>query len=297
MPRKSVALFLYIAFTAAVSGATSTWAGPLKLFVSIAPQKYFVEQIGKDLVEVAVMVPPGASPATYEPKPQQMAALAITDAYLSIGVPFERAWLPKFAAANKKMTLVATDRGIQKRAMADHHHGREQHDHHDHGDAPPVDPHIWTSPPLVMSQARTILAALKELAPAHADKFEANYHAFVAALKALDQELHAIFDTRQGLQFMVFHPSWGYLADTYGLIQVPVEIEGKAPKPAQLKRLITHAKAKEIKVIFVQPQFSAKSAKLIAKAIDGVVIAADPLALDWAANLRRQAAQIKAALR
>ena len=96
---------------------------------------------------------------------------------------------------------------------------------------------------------------------------------------------------------MVFHPAWGYFADTYGLKQIPVEIEGKNPKPAQLMALIEYANQNDIKVIFVQPQFSAKSAEVIARGIGGHVVVADPLAADWAANLRKVSREFKAALR
>jgi zinc transport system substrate-binding protein len=96
---------------------------------------------------------------------------------------------------------------------------------------------------------------------------------------------------------MVFHPAWGYFADAYGLIQVPIEIEGKDPKPAQLKELIQHARENGIKVVFVQPQFSTNSAELIAQEIDGQVAFADPLAEDWMANLRQVADKFEAALK
>jgi zinc transport system substrate-binding protein len=76
-----------------------------------------------------------------------------------------------------------------------------------------------------------------------------------------------------------------------------VEIEGKNPKPAQLKELIEYANQNDIKVIFVQPQFSAKNAEVIARGIGGQVVLADPLAAEWAANLRKVARAIKAALR
>jgi zinc transport system substrate-binding protein len=109
----------------------------------------------------------------------------------------------------------------------------------------------------------------------------------------LDQELKQIFAGEKGLQFMVFHPSWGYLAHDYGLKQVPIEIEGKDPKPAQLKELIKHAKEDGIKVVFVQPQFSTKSAKLVASEIGGQVAFADPLAEDWMNNLRMIAQKFK----
>jgi zinc transport system substrate-binding protein len=96
---------------------------------------------------------------------------------------------------------------------------------------------------------------------------------------------------------MVFHPSWGYFAHAYGLKMVPIEIEGKEPKPAQLRELIEHARENGIKFVFVQPQFSARSAKLIAGEIGGQVVFADPLAEDWADNLRGVARKFETALR
>ncbi|MGD9251515.1 MAG: zinc ABC transporter substrate-binding protein [Desulfobacterales bacterium] len=298
-------------------------ADKLPVFVSIVPQNYFVQQIGKDLVAVQAMVQPGASPATYEPKPQQMADISKTKIYFAIGVPFENAWLEKIAAANPDMQVVHTDHGIDKRAMAAHHHHDEEHaeghhdtDHHeaehghekdghheegehdeDHHEHAGLDPHIWLSPPLVKIQARNILDALQKADPAHGSVYEANFKAFTAQIDQLDANLKKTFAGKKGLQFMVFHPAWGYFADTYGLEQVPIEIEGKDPKPAQLKELIEHARENDIKVVFVQPQFSTKSAELVAREIGGQVAFADPMAEDWMANLRQAADKFQAALK
>jgi len=271
----------------------------IPVFVSIVPQKYFVQQIGKDLVDVHVMVQPGASPATYEPKPKQMADLSKTRVYFAIGVPFENAWLKKIAAANPKMKVVHTDHGIKKIPMAAHHPHDEEGEHHDedHDEQGILDPHIWLSPPLVKIQARTILTALQEIDPSHRTVYEANYNQFVSRIDELDAQLKTTFAGKQGLQFMVFHPAWGYFAHAYGLKQAPVEIEGKDPKPARLKELIEHAREKGIKVVFVQPQFSTKSAELVAREFGGQVAFANPLAEDWMANLREVADKFKAALK
>ena len=283
----------------------------IPVFVSIVPQKYFVQQICKDLVQVQVMIQPGASPATYEPKPKQMAELSKASLYFAIGVPFETSWMNKIIAVNPKMKVVHTDFGIEKLPMTGHHHHDEdsepgqssehqgQGNHHevddlDHGG---LDPHIWLSPPLVKVQCRTILSAMQEIDPAHHDFYEANYLKFVSEIDQLDSQLRQTFAGRQGLQFIVFHPAWGYFAHAYGLEQVPIEIEGKDPKPAQLKELIDHARKKGIKVIFVQPQFSDKSARLVAKEIGGQVVFADPLAEDWMSNLMAVAIKFKTALK
>lgn len=258
----------------------------IPVFVSIVPQKYFVEKIGGAFVNVSVMVKPGANPATYEPKPRQMVALSKTKIYFAIGVPFEKVWLKKIAAANPKMLVFHTQEGIEKKPIkADKPQGIK-------------DPHIWLSPPLVMIQARNILNALVAIDQANKSVYEACYKKFIIEIENLNAELKGIFTgKREEAEFMVFHPSWGYFARAYGLKQIPVEIEGKDPKPADLQRLIRQAKKLGVKVIFVQPQFSAASASVIAQAIGGQIAFADPLALNWPDNLRQVAAKFKAASR
>ena len=276
----------------------------LPVFVSIVPQKFFVQQIGKDLVDVKVMVQPGASPATYEPKPRQMAALTKSKAYFAIGVPFENAWLPRITVANPALRVVHTDSGITRIRMAAHYHHEDVPEPHAadvqnenrRGHAG-LDPHIWLSPPLVKIQARAIQVGLQKIDPVNKDVYAANFKQFSAEIDQLDAELWKIFAGKQGLHFMVFHPSWGYFASAYALKQVPIEIEGKNPKPAQLKKLIEHARENRIKVVFVQPQFSTRSAALLAREIGGQVAFADPLAEDWMANLRNVAGKFKMALK
>jgi zinc transport system substrate-binding protein len=280
-------------------------AQPLQVFVSIVPQQYFVQQIGGNRVAISVMVPPGADPHSYEPKPQQMIKLAAARIYFAIGISFEKAWLPKIAGVNSHMLIVHTDDGIEKlpvtayqRKHAEPSAAQGAVEKSEEGqDHEILDPHIWLSPPLVKIQARHIFEALAAVDPAARAIYEANYERFAGRIDALDADLRRILAGKQGLQFMVFHPSWGYFAHTYGLEQVPIEIEGKQPKAAQLAELIEHARARGIRVIFVQPQFSTSSAEVVARAIDGTVIAVDPLALDWAANLRTVATAFQEALR
>jgi zinc transport system substrate-binding protein len=299
--------FTVISMVAAVCGQAVAKT-PISIFVSIVPQQYFVQQIGKDKVDVSVMVQPGASPATYEPKPLQMAKLSDARLYFSIGVPFETFWLDKIASANPDMAIVHTDKGIEKVPMAVHHHGDEhQAGHHDddnalaeedqdHGHAG-LDPHIWLSPKLVKIQAGHILGALTAADPENKEFYTANYNGFINKLDALDQELARMLKDKAGMQFMVFHPSWGYFARDYNLKMIPIEIEGKNPKPAKLQTLIAHARNEGIKVIFVQPQFSTKSAELVAREINGQVIPANPLALDWLDNMKKMAEQFKEVLK
>jgi zinc transport system substrate-binding protein len=284
-------------------------AAATRAFVSISPQRYFVQKIGGDLVDVSVLVPAYASPHNFEPKPRQMVELSKSAVYFAVGIDFEKIWLKKIAAANPKMRVVRTDDGIIKIPMADRHDGEKSRRPHpqrskvearagcDSGGGLSLDPHVWLSPPLVKIQAGHIRDALVAIDPVHGSRYESNYVSFMGEIDELDAELKALFAGRKGEQFMVFHPSWGYFAEAYGLAQVPVEIEGKDPKPAQLQKLIRHARERRIKVVFVQPQFSVKSAELLSREIGGRIVYTDPLAENWAENLRKVARKFKAAAR
>ena len=292
---------LLVLFTAAWGmTASPCWAGePMQVFVSILPQKYFVEQIGGEKVDVNVMVLPGESPAVYEPAPKQMVALTKSSIYFAVGVPFERTWLKKIASANPDMAVVHTDADIRKVPMETRHSHDEDGHGHDHGtgDDAALDPHVWMSPPLVMLQARRILTALEKADPENRGVYETNYKAFIRELVDLDAEIRSLFKEKQGMRFMVFHPSWGYFARAYGLVQIPVELEGKAVKSSRLVKLIEEGKELGIDAVFIQPQFPVKSAEIVAGEIGGAVVQADPLSENWARNLRTVAERFRKALK
>jgi len=286
-------VFVWLFFTTAAAGAPPT------VFVSVLPQKFFVQQIAGDKVLVEVMVQAGASPATYEPKASQMRKLAGAAVYFSIGVPFEQSWLERIRGVNREMLIVPTDRGITKLAMESHNHHEadkegEDHDHHVHSS---LDPHIWLSPSLVKRQTEIMADTFTDLYPDRAEEFKENLDKFHAEIDAVDQQLRKSLHSLRGRNFMVFHPSWGYFANEYGLNQVAVEIEGKSPKPGQLRELVELAQQHEIDAIFVQPQFSQKSAAIIAQEIGGKVVILDPLAENWPQNMKKVAEQLRDAMK
>ncbi|MDO5045557.1 metal ABC transporter solute-binding protein, Zn/Mn family [Campylobacter sp.] len=280
-------------------GALALWAKPV-VTVSILPQEYFVKQIAGDTVEVNTMVAPGADPHVYEPKPKQMKALENSKLYFAIGIEFEEAWLPKFQKTYPKLKFIFTQKGVDRVAMDEHEHGehehkeKKQHCHEHNGEVhchshEGLDPHIWLDPILVKTQAKNILNGLVRVFPEHKELYFANYEKFIAKLDTLDNFIKERLNGVKNREFIVYHPSWGYFAKRYDLKQISIEIEGKEPKPAQLKEIIKEAKEHGVKVIFVAPQFFKKSANLIAKETGAKVVEIDQLALDWEAELKKTA--------
>ncbi len=270
-------------------------AAPLRVVVSLLPQRAIVEAVGGELVTVAVLVGPGRNIHTYEPTPRQMAALAEADLILPIGVPFERAWLPRLEAAHPGLPVLdlLAAAGIAPLPLIGHAHAEPR--------APEptgeLDPHVWTDPLLVARLLPPLAAALAAADPPHAADYQAGAARFAAELAALDAEIRGLLAGLEGRRFLVFHPSWGYFAAAYGLEQVAIEHEGKEPGARSLAGIIARAKAEGIRVVFVQQQAATASAQAVAEAVGGRVIALDPLAPDYVENLRRSARLIAEALR
>jgi len=287
-----VLILVAVGLTACAQPADPEGAGALTVTVSIAPQQYFVERIAGERVDVNVMVEPGASPATYEPKPEQLAALSQSAAYFSIGVPFENVWLDRIAEANPEMRIVDTAAGIERVPIEAHsHEADEDHDEgddHDHAEGAP-DPHIWLSPSLVKVQARTIADALIDLDPDRQATYEANLDAFLADIEDLEKTIEEALRGVESRKFLVFHPSWGYFAEDFGLEQIAIEVGGQEPSARELAELIALAQEEEIRVVFAQPEFSAEDATTIAEEIGGEVIMVSPLAEDWLNNMSKVA--------
>jgi len=295
----SVATAAVLAGCRAAPSSPAPAAGKVQVFVSILPQVYFVERIGGAYVAATALVGPGQSPHTFEPTPNQMAKLSQARLLLTIGWPFEKQLVDKVKGVNPDLRIVDTRQGIALRRMtpaeaeAD---ADEPHPAAGHGPAGEPDPHFWLSPRLAKTMAGTIARALAETDPPHAAEFQKNLEDLQKDLDRLDATLAKALAPLKGKDFFVYHPAFGYFADAYGLRQVPVEIEGKEPTARQLASIIARAKAEGVRVIFVQPQFSAKSAEALARTIGGAALPMDDLARDYIANLNDMAEKVRKAI-
>jgi len=256
--------------------------------VSILPAQTFVKTIGGDKVTVSLMVQPGNSPHTYEPKPSQMVEIAKADLYFAIDVEFEEVWLPKFQNLNPKMQVVDLADNITKIQMQKHQCEAEEEKevHHSEHEHEGQDPHIWTDPANVKIIAQNIYNALIKKDPTNTTYYKRNLDLFLASIDETDRQIIDILSSLgDGKKFMVFHPSWAYFAKAYNLTQIAVEVEGKEPKPKELIHLLEEAKEEKVKAIFTQPEFSDTVAQIIAKELQIPVVKVTPLAPNWSENL------------
>lgn len=280
------------------SAPASSPTAKLLICVPIAPIATFVREVGGDAVDVTVLVPAGQSMHSYDPTPRQVAGLANARIYFELGLPFERKITAAVRERDGAAEVVDLRTGVQMRRMEAHevapheahdHAGGEAHAHEHEGHTHVVgeeDPHLWLSPRTVKRVAQTICEALQKADPARLADYAHNLASFQQKLDELDQQMREELAPLRGRAVYVFHPSYGYFCDDHGLRQVPVEIAGREPTAKELTDLIARAKADGVRAIFVQPQFSRKSAEALAQQVGAAVVPLDPLAEDYLNNLR-----------
>lgn len=250
------------------------------LAVSILPQKYFVEKIAGSTYDVLVMIPPGASPATYEPTPYQIKQLQHVPLYFSNGyIGFEKSWLNKIAATNADMQIWDLSEGVSLIAAED-----SSHTGHIHTGG--IDPHYWMSPEEVKKLAENIMLGLSRINPERGDFYAGNYVRFLEEIDSLAKDIEQKIRKFEGKSFIIFHPALSYFARDYGLVQLSVEWEGKSPTLAHFKNVIDQARKENLKTVLVQRQFETDNAQAVAEELGGEVVVIDPLAEDWTGSIQ-----------
>jgi zinc transport system substrate-binding protein len=290
------ALFFVTGFFLCIAG--TGWGEQnkkLSVFTTIEPQAYLLEKVGGKHLEVNVLVQAGQNMHTFEPAPRQLTKLARSQLYFTLGLPLEKPLLDRISSDKQAFEVIDASVGIERRAID----GEEAH-HHDHGhthhDQILDDPHIWLDPQRARKIAQNMAEALILRDPGHEADYRRNLQSLVEELDATHRQIKEKLAPFSGSAILVYHGAFGYFTDAYGLRQIAVEIGGKSPSARELSRLIDAARQYQVRVVFVQPQFSRSSARTLAEAINGRVATIDPLAPDYCDNLKRMAEAVHNAL-
>jgi zinc transport system substrate-binding protein len=232
----------------------------VRVVATIFPIADIVRQIGNDAVEVVTLLPPGASPHTFEPTPAQMREVAQARVFVRVGAGLDT-WTEKLLAArNPTLTVLTLTDGVPLLSLT----GEHAEEPGGHGG----DPHVWLDPVLVRDQlVPAISTALTQAAPEQHERFETGAAALREALTRLDADIRAALAPLSNRNFIGFHSAWRYFGDRYGLHQVAVveAFPGKEPSAREIAAVVDKARAMQVRVILIEPQMNPRVAEQIAR--------------------------------
>lgn len=245
-----------------------------KITVSIEPLRYLTEQIVGDRFEVVTMVPKGSSPETYEPTARQMADLSESILYIKVGeLGFERTWMPRLTSNAPHITVVNSSEGITSHI----------------GD----DPHSWMSARNAIIMAHNIYEAVKRIDVKDSVFFRQRLDSLCNVIHATDKYIRQTTAQAHCKSFIIYHPALTYFASDYGLEQLALEEHGREPSAAELEQIISTARAKGVKTMFIQREFANRNVDIITNTIGARKVEINPLGYDWNKEMRRIAAEIR----
>ena len=264
----------------------------IRVAVGIVPVAAFVAQVAGDRADVITMIPPGYSPANYEPTAGQMRALSDADVYFTLHMPAETSSiLPRIADFNEDVRMIDLHEAVEQiHPMIELNGSDGEHADHDHGEAD--DPHIWLSPKRAVVMVHKIADTLAQIDPEGAAVYQSNAADYIAQIKALDKQIELKLAGLENRSFLIYHPSYTYFAEDYGLQMLTIEAAGKTAGAAEMVRVIGIAQQSGITTVFYQGEFSSSRAQAVAEQIGGVVREARPLAQDYIIALGEFAAAI-----
>ena len=240
-------------------GGGAVPAGKLPVAVSIPPLADLVAEVGGDEVAVTILVPPGASPHTFEPTPSQLREVGRCRLLVLNGLGLEY-WADKVAAAVASPDLIVVDTSRRVETLDGN-------------------PHVWLDPRNAVLQAEEIRDALVQADPARRSEYEANAAAFARDMEALDRESRERVAGWSRRSFVSLHPAWSYLARRYGLEEAAV-IEtspGREPSASEMVAIVEACRRSGAAAVFAEPQLSQKAARVLAEEAGVPVVLLDPL--------------------
>jgi len=254
MLRKFFLTLTLAALTACSAPASPSTNGLLAVVATTSLIGDVARQIGADRVSVNVLLPIGADPHAFEPRPQDVAALTDADLVLVNGLGLEATLQPLLGNAR---TIVTVSDGITALPFAEEDGG--------------LDPHVWQDPNNVIVWARNIRDAFAQADPAHADEYASNAETYIAELTALDawikEQVAQIPEANRKL--VTDHEDFGYFTARYGFEQVgavvPSVSTGSAPSAQELAALEDAIRSSGVKAVFVGSTVSPDLSRRVAE--------------------------------
>ena len=248
----------------------------------------FSQNIGKEMIDVTLLVPMGADPHDWEPTIRDTERLQEANMIIVNGIGYEH-WLNSLEVTDIPGILVDTSNGISildsakydeekhdDHAKEDGHDDEDKHDEHNHG---VLDPHIWLNPVFAQLQVKNIANALSNSDPTNKNYYQSNAAIYNQELNLLDTKIRTELSGCK-TDFITFHDAFSYFSEEYGLTQhtiiSSIDSHGEVT-PKTLENIISLARELNIKIIFAEESTSIKTSQVIADEIGGKVLVLSPL--------------------
>lgn len=246
-----------------------------RVVVTIYPLADFVSEVAGDKVEVITLLPPGASPHTYELTTGQVAEATRAKLLIVNGAGLDF-WVEEKIRIAAGTDLLVLDTSLSAALEGLLIKEGDTDEGHDHGG---VNPHIWLNPVLAQKQVQAIAQALTMIDPDNRDFYLERAENYVEKLKGLDEEIETIVQTFEPPEFVSLHPAWTYFARRYGLTEAAViqKSPGQEPSTSWTRQVIDLIDEHGIRAIFAEPQSTSEAADTVAAETGAEVIVLDPI--------------------
>ena len=230
----------------------------MKVVATIFPLYDFSREIGRDEIDIHLIIPPGVETHGFEPKPGDIFRIQKADILLYTGANMEP-WVQDIikSLGNDGPVIVNTGKAIAS-----------EHDHtHAHKGA--LDPHIWLDFVNAQEMVEHITAAFIDKDPAHKDLYLNNAARYTKKLQDLDQKFSKAFKScRKNLFIHGGHFAFGCFTKRYNLTYISAYRNyspDTEPTPGDLIELVKTLKEKNIHYVFYEELIAPKLAETISR--------------------------------
>ena len=272
--KKSMLSALLALALAMCSGCAAEEDAGKTIVTSFYPMYVFTQNVVRDVPGVRVVNMASESAGClhdYQLQTRDMVTLEGADALVINGGGMEQ-FMDKVIAQRPELPVINASDGIEMLCGEDDHDGHD----HDHG---VYNAHVWLDPALAMRQVQNIADGLAAVDSENAEAYQRNAAAYKARLQALHAELSAQLAPLAGSAIVTFHEAFTYFADAYGLVVAGVIANdaGEEPSTRQIAQTCDLVKQRQVKALFVEPQYPTKSAETIARETGTKVFTLDPV--------------------
>ncbi|MDD3163201.1 MAG: zinc ABC transporter substrate-binding protein, partial [Sphaerochaetaceae bacterium] len=271
---KMIKLAFALACVLALAGCSKADDDPRPVVaVSIVPEQAFVDAVAGSLVRTVTLIPPGASPETFEMSVIQREDLALANLYFSIGVQAEDRIMRSVSGSTRVVKLAdVCDQAYPSLDLG----GRR-------------DPHVWLSPSRAIAMVEAIRDELSALDPENKAVYESNAASYIEQIAQAREQISSELQGVKCRSFIVFHPAFGYFADEFGLEMIALEEDGKEATASHMAEVIDLAREKGSRVIFYQAEADSRQSEAFAEELGIKAVKLEPLAYDYVGNLKAMA--------